>query len=548
MQHSRFEFDFIIVGAGSAGCVLANRISADPGNRVLLLEAGGHDRSPWIHIPVGYAKNFHNKRINWAFTTGPNPGTGNRTFYMPQGKVLGGSSSINGLVYVRGQPEDFDHWRQLGNDGWSWENVLPYFKRSEKQTHGPDFYHGTDGELAVSDLTVRHELCEAFIQAARQAGIPYNGDFNGVRQEGAGYFQVNMRNGLRSSAAVAFLKPARHRRNLCIQTHAFAQKIEMENRRAVAVTYRADGRLTHAHARKEIILAAGAINSPKLLMLSGIGPADTLRAKGVEVILDSPGVGENLQDHYQVRTVYRCSRPITLNDQMRHLHGRVQAALEYLLFRRGAMTINAGQAGAFVRTRPELTMPDVQISFLTLSTDRPGSSLHDFSGFTSSAYQLRPESRGRVGLRSSYPDEDPMIVPNYLATDLDRRTILAGMRTSRMIFGKPALKAYVAAEVRPGAEADTDEELLAYAKETGSTIFHPAGTCKMGPHTDSKAVVGPSLNVHGIEGLRVADASIMPTIVSGNTNAAAIMIGEKGADLVLGRSLITAADNRREVA
>lgn len=536
MDSSSDLFDYIVVGAGSAGCVLANRLSADPGARVLLLEAGGRDRSPWIHIPVGYARTFHDKRINWGFSTEPVPGIKNRQIYWPRGKVLGGSSSVNGLLYVRGQAEDFDHWRQLGNAGWAWSDVLPYFRRHEDQAHGADEWHGSGGELAVSDLTERHELCEAYIAAAQQAGLPLNRDFNGASQEGVGYYQINTRNGLRCSAAVAFLKPIRGRRNLSIVTDALVERVNLDGRRAAGITYRQGGRSVVARARREVILAAGAINSPKLLMLSGIGPGEHLRAHGVGVTADLPGVGENLQDHYQVRMIYRCTRPITLNDDLRRLHRKAWIGLQYLLFRRGPMTISAGQAGAFARTRPELASPDVQYLFLTLSTDRPGLSLHDFSGFTVAAYQLRPESRGILQLRGPGAEEDPLIHPNYLATPLDRQTIVDAMLLNREIFTRPAMRSYVDAELRPGPDARSDDELLAYAQETGGTIFHPVGTCKMGPGGDRMAVVDEQLRVRGIEGLRVADASIMPTIVSGNTNAAAIMIGDKAADLVLGRT------------
>jgi len=413
------EWDYIIIGAGSAGCVLAGRLSADQRHKVLVLEAGPMDRNPWIHIPVGYAKLIFNPKVGWGYQTEPEREAGGRRIAWPRGRVVGGSSSINGLIYIRGNAADYDQWRQMGNEGWSYADVLPLFKRSEAQARGADDYHGTTGPLTVSDLADKHPLCEAFISAAQDSGIPANPDFNGHSQEGAGYYQLTTRNGLRCSAAKAFLKPALKRQNLHLVTRAEVQKLVLDGRRVSGVTCRIKGALQTFHARHEVILAAGAINSPQILQLSGIGPANILQSAGVTPLHDLPGVGENLQDHYQVRNVMRCTQPITLNDQMSSLAGRLRIGLDYVLHRRGALTISAGQAGLFARTRPDLEAPDIQIHFLTLSTDQPGKSLHDFSGFTSSVCQLQPESRGHVRLKGPDPALYPSITANYLAAETD---------------------------------------------------------------------------------------------------------------------------------
>lgn len=525
------DWDYIIIGAGSAGCVLADRLSASGRHRVLVLEAGPMDRNPWIHIPVGYAKLIFHPTLSWGYRTEPEPHAGHRRIAWPRGRVVGGSSSINGLIYIRGQQADYDHWRQLGNEGWSFADVLPLFRRSEAQARGADEYHGTEGPLSVSDLADRHPLCEAFIAAAAESGIPPNPDFNGARQEGAGYYQLTTRNGLRCSAAKAFLKPALRRANLRLITQASVQRLDLDGKRVTGVTAQIGGRSVSFRAAREVILAAGAINSPQILQLSGIGPAEVLRGAGIEPLHDLPGVGENLQDHYQVRSVMQCTRPITLNDQMASIAGRVRIGIDYLLHRRGALTISAGQAGVFARTRPELENPDIQIHFMTLSTDQPGKSLHDFSGFTSSVCQLRPESRGNVRIDRPDPAAHPRIVANYLSAEADRRTVVEAIRLNRRILSAPSMAQLVAEERMPGADLRSDDELLEFARQHGGSIFHPVGTCKMG--IDPLAVVDPQLRVHGIAGLRVADASIMPTLVSGNTNAPAIMIGEKCADLLL---------------
>jgi choline dehydrogenase len=529
------EYDFIVIGAGSAGCALAYRLSEDPRNKVLLLEAGGRDRNIWIHIPVGYYRTIFNPKLGWGYETEPEPHLGGRRVAWPRGKVLGGSSSINGLVYIRGQREDFDHWRQLGNPGWSYADVLPYFKRAEDQERGADDFHGTGGPLGVSDVNRTHPLIEAYVAACGELGIPFNPDFNGASQEGAGYFQLTNRGGLRCSAAKAYLKPARRRANLEIATGALVSRITFEDKRATGVVFRQNGAERAARAGREVIVAAGAINSPQILQLSGVGPAEHLSAHGIEVIRDLPGVGANLQDHFQVRSVYRCTRPITLNDRVKSPIQRALMGLEWALLRTGPLTIGAGQGCIFARTRPELATPDVQFHLILFSADRPGEPLHGFSGFTASVCQLRPESRGSVMIKSADAAAKPAIVANYLATEGDRRTIVDGLWLTRRLSETEALRPYIAEEIEPGRDAQTDDDMLAYARARGGTIFHPTSTCAMGPASNPTAVVDAELRVHGLEGLRVADASIMPTVVSGNTNAACIMIGEKCADLVLGR-------------
>jgi choline dehydrogenase len=525
-------YDFIVIGAGSAGCVLANRLSADPRNRVLLLEAGGPDRNLWLHLPIGYYRTIFNTRLGWGYETEPDPNLNGRQIPWPRGKVLGGSSAINGLVYIRGQKEDFDHWRRLGNPGWSFEDVLPHFKRAEDQHRGADEFHGTGGPLAVSDAG-QHELCEAYISACAELGIPRNEDFNGADQEGAGYFQLTTRRGLRCSTAVGYLRPAKRRPNLRIETGALVTRVAFAGRQARGVRYRQNGRELSAEAQREIVLAGGAINSPQVLQLSGVGPAEHLREHGIAVVHELPGVGANLQDHFQARSVYRCTKPITLNDRVRSPFQKVLMGLEWLLYRTGPLTVGAGQGAIFARTRAELATPDIQFHILLFSADRPGTPLHRFSGFTASVCQLRPESRGTVLLRSADPTEKPRITANYLATETDRRCITAGLQLARRLSETEALRPYIAEEIEPGPERVGDEEMLAYARARGGTIFHPSSSCAMGPASHPLAVVDHELRVHGLSGLRVADASIMPTVVSGNTNAACIMIGEKCADLML---------------
>jgi choline dehydrogenase len=525
------EFDYIIVGAGSAGCVLANRLTAEGKYSVLLLEAGPRDTNPWIHIPLGYGRLFKEKAVNWMYQTEPEPGLNGRNVFQPRGKTLGGSSSINGLLYVRGQHEDYDRWRQHGNLGWGFDDVLPYFKKAEDQTRGADDFHGTGGPLPVSNLGHPDPISAAFVEAAVEAGIPRNPDFNGVTQEGAGFFQTTTKGGRRASTAVAYLRPAKARSNLHVETSALAEKILFEGRRAVGVAYRIAGIPRKARARKEILVSGGAFNSPQLLQLSGVGPADLLRQHGVEVVLDAPGVGYDLQDHMQVRVVMRCSQAITLNDIVNNPFRKVMTGLRYAAFRTGPLTIAAGTSGAFFKTDPRLATPDIQIHFLPFSTDKMGEKLHPFSGFTASVCQLRPESRGSLRIRSADPAVPPEIRINYLASEVDRTANVEGLKILRKILHAPALAPYVVEEVDPGDKVTSDEALLAYCRVRGSTIYHPTSTCRMG--NDPLAVVDQRLRVRGIDGLRVVDASVMPDLVSGNTNAPVIMIAEKASDMIL---------------
>jgi choline dehydrogenase len=525
------EFDYIVVGAGSAGCVLVNRLTADGKYSVLLLEAGPEDSHLWIHIPLGYGRLFKEKAVNWMYQTEPEPGLNGRNVFQPRGKVLGGSSSINGLLYVRGQHEDYDRWRQHGNLGWGFDDVLPYFKKAEDQTRGVDDFHGVGGPLPVSDWRHADPLSAAFVDAAAEVGFPKNSDFNGATQEGAGFFQTTTKGGRRASTAVAYLRPAKTRPNLHVETSALAERVLFEGRRAAGVAYRAAGILRTARARKEVLISGGAFNSPQLLQLSGVGPADLLRQHGVEVVLDAPGVGNDLQDHMQVRVVMRCSQAITLNDIVNNPVRKVLTGLRYAAFRTGPLTIAAGTSGAFFKTNPRLATPDIQIHFLPFSTDKMGEKLHPFSGFTASVCQLRPESRGSLRIKSADPAAPPEIRINYLASDVDRATNVEGLKILRKILHAQALAPYVVEEVDPGDKITSDEALLAYCRARGTTIYHPTSTCRMG--NDPLAVVDQRLRVRGIDGLRVIDASVMPDLVSGNTNAPVIMIAEKASDLIL---------------
>jgi choline dehydrogenase len=525
------EFDYVIVGAGSAGCVLANRLSADGRDSVLLLEAGPRDTNLWIHVPLGYGRLFKEKTVNWMYQTEPEPGLDGRSVFQPRGKVLGGSSSINGLLYIRGQHEDYDRWRQHGNHGWGFDDVLPYFKKAEDQHRGADDFHGIGGPLPVSDLGHPDPLSAAFIAAAAETGLPVNRDFNGASQEGAGFFQTTTRHGRRASAAVAYLRPAKGRHNLRVETAALAQRIVFAGHRAVAVEYRQAGSLRTARARKEILVSGGAFNSPQLLQLSGVGSAELLRKHGIDVVLDAPGVGHDLQDHMQVRVVMRCSQRITLNDIVNHPVRKILMGLRYAAFRTGPLTIAAGTSGAFFKTNPRLATPDIQIHFLPFSTDKMGEKLHAFSGFSASVCQLRPESRGSLRIRSADPAAPPEIRINYLSTEVDRTANVEGLKVLRKILQAPALSPFVVEEVDPGAKVVSDAALLRYCRTRGSTIYHPTSTCRMG--NDALAVVDQRLRLRGLEGLRVVDASVMPDLVSGNTNAVVIMIAEKASEMIL---------------
>jgi choline dehydrogenase len=525
------EFDYIVVGAGSAGCVLANRLSADPAARVLLLEAGPRDTDPWIHVPLGYGKLFHKKSVNWSYESEPEPALQGRRIFTPRGKVLGGSSSINGLVYIRGQPEDFDAWEV---PGWSFGELLPYFRKCEDQGRGASQWHGAGGPLGVSDLE-RHALCDAFIASARAIGIPANDDFNGERQEGTGYYQATTKNGRRSSTAVAYLRPAERRPNLRVATEALATRIAFEGRRAVAVEYEQGGSRRRARAAREILLCGGSFNSPQLLQLSGVGPRALLEAHGIPLVHEAPGVGEGLQDHLYCRTFWRANKPITLNDDMLSLWRKARIGLEYALLRRGPLTVAAGYAAAFVRTRPELKRPDAQLYFINFSTARRGGLLHPWSGFTLSVSQLQAESRGSVRIRSADARTAPAIRYNYLDTENDRRVMVEGLKLARRIAQAQPLAGYVVREEFPGPQVRSDAELLDVVRQSAETVFHPTSTCRMG--ADERAVVDSRLRVRGVSALRVVDASIMPAVVSGNTNAAVIAIAEKAADLIRAEKL-----------
>ncbi|MBX6746458.1 MAG: choline dehydrogenase, partial [Acetobacteraceae bacterium] len=521
--------DYVVIGAGSAGCAVAARLSEDPSVQVVLLEAGARDWNPWLHVPIGYAFTMFHPTLSWNLETEPEPELGGRRIPWPRGRVLGGSSAINGLLYVRGQHADYDHWRQLGCTGWSFEDVLPYFKRAEDQERGADALHGVGGPLAVSDLRDRNPLAVAFIEAAVELGFPRNPDFNGPTQEGAGFYQVTARGGWRCSAAKAYLRPAAKRPNLAVVTGAHSTGLLMEGRRAAGVKVRRNGANLTVRTRREVILCAGAIASPHLLLLSGIGPAAHLQEMGIPVVHDLPQVGRNLQDHFQARLAYRVNRPVSLNTRRHSLLGQFLMGAEFMLRRTGPLTVSAGTAGLFARVMPGSETPDVQYHFLPFSADKGMQTLHPFPGMTISACQLRPESRGTITLASPDPHAKALIRANYLSTETDRRCMIEGVKLARRLARTRAMSAWVEAEVIPGDAAATDEDILAFIRQTGGTIYHPSGTCRMGG--DAESVVDPALRVRGIEGLRVADASIMPTVVSGNTNAACIMIGEKCADL-----------------
>jgi choline dehydrogenase len=525
------EFDYIVVGAGSAGCVLANRLTEDGRHSVLLLEAGPEDRYPWIHIPIGYGKTMFHPVYNWRFETDPDPNMKGRRLYWPRGRCLGGSSSINGLIYVRGQPEDYDHWASLGNEGWGWRGVLPYFVKSEHNSRGASEAHGGDGPQWCSDIGVKHELMEAIIRGGEELGVPRTEDFNAGRQEGVGYYQLFTRHGWRCSSAVGYLRPARKRPNLDVRTDAQATRVLMKDRRIVGVEYRKGEELQEVRARREVILSAGAIQSPQLLQLSGIGPAEVLQGAGVPVQANLPGVGANLQDHLQVRLTYKVARPITTNDDLASIFGKMRIGLQWLVSRKGPLAVGINQGGLFTRVLPESRRPDIQFHFATLSADVAGGDPHPWSGCTFSVCQLRPESRGLVRITTKDPFAAPSMQPNYLSAELDRRCVTEALKYARRLAGTQALRPYLADEHRPGKAVSSDEELLDFARQYGQTIFHPSGTCRMG--SDDMAVVDSQLRVRGVDGLRVVDCSIMPTLVSGNTHAPVVMIAEKAAAMIL---------------
>ncbi|MBZ5795792.1 choline dehydrogenase [Burkholderia contaminans] len=541
------SFDYVVVGAGSAGCVLANRLSDGGRHTVCLLEAGPADNSMWIHVPIGYGKTMFHPVYNWGFHTDPDPNMHNRRLYWPRGRTLGGCSSINGLIYVRGQQQDYDHWAALGNRGWSWRECLPYFRKLEHNTLGEGPTRGTGGPLWASAIRQRHELVDAFVAASNRLGVRTVDDFNTGDQEGVGYYQLTTRNGLRCSTAVAYLKPARGRPNLHVETDAQALKVLFDGTQASGVRYVQHGKVHEVRALREVILAAGALQSPQLLQVSGVGPAALLGRHGIPVVADRKGVGENLQDHLQVRLIYEVTKPITTNDELHSWVGRAKMGLQWALFRGGPLAIGINQGGMFCRALPdESATPDIQFHFSTLSADSAGGSVHPFPGCTYSICQLRPESRGTVRIRSDDARDAPSIQPNYLDTERDRRTTVAGVRFARRVAATEPMAPLMKREVRPGADAQTDDELLEFCREYGQTIFHPSGTAKMGVASDPLAVVDERLRVYGTRGLRVVDCSIMPTLVSGNTNVPIVMVAEKASDMILEDARAT--DRGRSVA
>ena len=527
-------FDYIVTGAGSAGAAVAARLSESGRHRVLLLEAGGRDSNHWIHIPIGFARTFIDPTVNWKFESAPQPGLANRQLYLPRGKTLGGTSSINGMVYIRGNPADYDEWRQRGCEGWDWDSVLPYFKKAENQERGANEFHATGGPLHVSDHPPGFELADAMLAACEQAGIPRNPDFNGAVQEGCGFYQTTTSNKRRWSTAKAYLEPARGRANLEVRTGAHATKVLIENDRAVGVEYRSAAGTRTARASAEVIVSGGAYGSPQLLLLSGLGPAEHLREMGVAVLRDIPAVGGNLHDHFNTYLSWRCAKAITLNDLENSWSRKILAAAEYGLFRKGPMSSNGIHAGLFTRSDPRLERPDLQVNLLEWSTlERTKDRVipHPFPGFTLSPVHLRPDGRGTVRLGSPDPLAPPRISFDFLRTDYDMNAIVTGIRLVRKIAGQPAFKPYIVEELAPGPGVVSDADMAEYVRQTGVSNHHPSSSCAMG--SGPNTVVDPRLRVHGVAGLRVADASIMPVLTSGNTNAPSIMIGEKAAAMIL---------------
>jgi len=527
------EFDYIIIGAGSAGCVLANRLTSISSNKVLLLEAGGKDNYPWIHIPVGYYKTMHNPKTDWCFKTEPDETMNNRSINYPRGKTLGGSSSINGLLYIRGQEQDYDTWRQLGNAGWAWKDVLPYFLKAENQERGQSEFHNNKGPLSVSDQRIKLDILEVFMNASEEVGIPKVKDFNKGDNFGCGYFQVTVKNGLRCSTSVAYLKPIKNRNNLKIETNAHVKNINFKNTKATGVSYWKNNQLIKISAKKEIILSAGSIGSPHILQASGIGDPFKLKQHGVSIISKSLGVGKNLQDHLMMRPVYKVKNIKTLNKKINSLIGKMMIGMEYIFFRRGPMTMGASQLCGFAKSDPTRETPNLQFHIQPISTDRlGGKKLHDFHAFTPTVANIRPTSKGEINIVSSDTRDSPKIKMNYLSTPEDRSVTAEGLKLIRkIVLETESFKKYEPEEFRPGINIKDEEELVKAASDYAQTIFHPVGTCKMG--SDENAVVDDRLRAHNLKNLRIVDASIMPNITSGNTNAPTIMIAEKAADMII---------------
>jgi choline dehydrogenase len=531
MAGSDATYDYVIIGAGSAGCVLANRLSADPNVRVLLVEAGGRDNYHWVHIPVGYLYCFGNPRTDWGYQTAEEPGLNGRSLPYARGRILGGCSSINGMIYMRGQARDYDHWRQLGNIGWAWDDVLPFFKAHEDhavQPEGP--HHAKGGEWRIESQRLSWQILDAFAEAAEQAGIPRTADFNRGNNEGVGYFEVNQRRGIRWNTVKAFLKPIKARTNLEVVTHTQVERLRLQGRRVVGVELRRDGASTTVGVAREAILSAGSIGTPQILQLSGIGPPALLKKHGIAVRHALPGVGENLQDHLQVRCAYKVEGIETLNERTQTLWGKARIGLEYMLFQSGPMSMAPSQLGCFAKSDPSRDTPNLQYHVQPLTLEKFGEPLHPFPAFTASVCNLRPESRGWVRIKSPEPAAHPEIRPNYLSTEGDRRVAAQSIRLTRRIVAQPALAKYKPQEFKPGLEYETDDQLARLAGDIATTIFHPAGTARMG--ADPLAVVDHRLSVRGLERLRVVDASVMPTITSGNTNAPTMMIAEKAAGMI----------------
>ncbi len=532
------QYDYIIIGAGSAGCVLTNRLSANDRHKVLVLEAGGSDNKFWIQTPIGYGKTFYDSAVNWMYTTEADPGINHRRSYWPRGKVLGGSSSINAMVYIRGQADDFNDWHELGNAGWGWDEVLPYFKKLETCSEGGNEYRGDSGPLYVNNVSSDyHPLCQDFLEAAKQHGFRYNPDFNGATQEGVGYYEINTKNGKRMSAADAYLHPARRRPNCEVISHAHVTRILFENKQAIGVEYQRQGKTCTAIAGREVILSAGSINSPQILQLSGIGPQQLLRDKGIPVIHHAAAVGRNMQEHLACTYYYR-SRVPTLNNQLRPWWGKMLAGMEYLLTRRGILSLSVNQAGGFVKSTPHRLRPNLQLYFAAMTYtsapvgERPLMQPDPYPGFLNSISQLRPRSRGYVEIDSADPFQAPCIMPNYLSAKEDVEEMLEGVRLLRAMAKQPALTKIIEEEITPGLSLDSDDELIDDIRQRSSTVFHPTSTCMMGRDPE-EAVVNSDCQVYGVDNLRVVDASVFPTVTSGNTNAPTIMVAEKASDLIL---------------